>query len=330
MAARSKLTLPIKDGAARNGVFDKIKSRVFGSKDGVTVSDLDGFIRAFDLEGVMQSFESGELLEWLDAMYYEVEADAVRKIDRNDREAAKKICAAFGIDYDAQTDPDLDWNTEAKRLLLSKKTKDQKILDNARITALNQEDLAELLDRDEPKIYLCGKEFNVPLSVGNKYYIGVLGRPKIKSRAKSAASFSSRDIFFERVRMPWDDYEKDNPWSEPEMQDMLANLKEALETTERTRKTTAKRVADNVYEGSTVLETYVDNIAADVLAFKAFAFKSVIMIKAKGKAVDVRATLMVVSLVLTAGTEITITASGPDAQHAVEELLAVVDARFGR
>ena len=301
-------------------------------KDGVAVHDLKGLLREFDLDSVMQAFKSGKLLEWLRALYYEEEAAAVEEIDQNDREAAKKICAVFGVDYRAQLDEELDRSDEAKRLLLSRLTSDEDILDNASITALDQRDLAELLDRDAPKIYLCGEEFNVPIGVGNKYYIGILGRPQITTRAKSPAEFSSQDIFFEGVDLPWsyrpDPDELRNYTSR--LSSALKRLKELLEAAEHKRRSTAKCIDKNVYEGSTVVENYVIGVLeAEVISFKAMAFDSKIFIKAKGNTADAKAYLMIPVLGLTRGTEITITAAGPDAQHAVEELLSVINMQCG-
>lgn len=62
---------------------------------------------------------------------------------------------------------------------------------------------------------------------------------------------------------------------------------------------------------------------------KASSFMSRIWIKARGRTVDGKSVLMVMSMGLTKGTEITITAEGTDAQRAVTELKNLVDSGFG-
>ena len=62
---------------------------------------------------------------------------------------------------------------------------------------------------------------------------------------------------------------------------------------------------------------------------KASSFKSKVQIKAKGKTVDAKSILMIMSMGLVKGTEITIVADGPDEAEAVKALKDLVDAKFG-
>ena len=62
---------------------------------------------------------------------------------------------------------------------------------------------------------------------------------------------------------------------------------------------------------------------------KASSFKSKIPIKAKGKTVDAKSILMIMSMGLVKGTEITIVADGPDEADAVAALKQMVDDKFG-
>ena len=54
-----------------------------------------------------------------------------------------------------------------------------------------------------------------------------------------------------------------------------------------------------------------------------------IWLKAKGKSVDAKSILMIMSMGLTRGTEITIRAEGPDAYDAVYSLIKLVKDKFG-
>ena len=68
---------------------------------------------------------------------------------------------------------------------------------------------------------------------------------------------------------------------------------------------------------------------ASVFVQKASSFKSKIQIKAKGKTVDAKSILMIMSMGLVKGTEITIVADGPDEADAVAALKQMVDDKFG-
>ena len=68
---------------------------------------------------------------------------------------------------------------------------------------------------------------------------------------------------------------------------------------------------------------------ASVFVQTASKFKSKVWIKAKGKRVDAKSILMIMSMGLTKGTEITIAADGPDEYEAVKTLKSLVDSRVG-
>lgn len=84
-------------------------------------------------------------------------------------------------------------------------------------------------------------------------------------------------------------------------------------------------------EATTTIEnkTGIHARPASVFVQKASSFKSKVQLKAKGKTVDAKSILMIMSMGLVKGTEITICADGPDEAQAVAELKALVDAKFG-
>lgn len=170
-------------------------------KDGVEVRTLEELRENFDLEKVVEYFNSGELLEWLEDRFYDDEAEAIENIDANDRNLTAKICAAL----DVECDDDLKFmqRLREKKAILAEMTDDENIIDNAASTALNQEDLATLINMDYKTIYLCGENFNVPIRVSGMKYIGVLSTPKIKIRAKSQEDLDAKEISFENVQLPW-------------------------------------------------------------------------------------------------------------------------------
>ncbi len=84
-------------------------------------------------------------------------------------------------------------------------------------------------------------------------------------------------------------------------------------------------------EATTTIEnkTGIHARPASVFVQKASSFKSKVQLKAKGKTVDAKSILMIMSMGLVKGTEITICADGPDEKDAVAALKALVDAKFG-
>ena len=170
-------------------------------KDGAEVSTLEELRENFDLEAVVEYFNSGDLLKWLEDRFYDDEADAISEIDRDDRNLTAKICAALNV----ECDDNLEFmrRVREKKSILEDKTDDQNIIDNAVSTALNQEDLAALIQMDYKTIFLCGEQFNVPIRVAGVKYIGILGTPKIKIRAKSQEEIDAKQISFENVQLPW-------------------------------------------------------------------------------------------------------------------------------
>ena len=69
---------------------------------------------------------------------------------------------------------------------------------------------------------------------------------------------------------------------------------------------------------------------ASVFVQTAAKFKSKIQLSAKGKTADAKSTFMLMAMGrLTCGTEIKITADGPDASDAVKSLVKLIDDKFG-
>ena len=68
---------------------------------------------------------------------------------------------------------------------------------------------------------------------------------------------------------------------------------------------------------------------ASVFVQTASKFKSMVQIQAKGKTVDAKSILMIMSMGLVKGTEMTISADGPDEAEAVKALQDLVASKFG-
>ena len=68
---------------------------------------------------------------------------------------------------------------------------------------------------------------------------------------------------------------------------------------------------------------------ASVFVQTAAKFKSKVKVSAKGKTVDAKSILMIMSMGLVKGTEITIVADGPDEADAAKALKDLVASKFG-
>ena len=186
-----------------NNATNKIKRKTFGLvlKDGVEVKTLEDLRENFDLEKAIEYFKSGELLEWLEDRFYDDEAEKIENISPNDKNLSQKLCVALDVECDE--DVEFIQRVREKKKILAEKTDDENIIDNATTTALNQDDLANLLHLDYSTIYLCGESFTVPIRVANKKYIGVLSTPKIKIRANSDEELATKNIVFENCKLAW-------------------------------------------------------------------------------------------------------------------------------
>ena len=83
-------------------------------------------------------------------------------------------------------------------MLLRQITDDEEIIDNVDCVAFNQDELYDILDDGKETIYLCQSEFEVPLSVQNKIYIG-LENPKVKLRQIESVNLDTLNVRFKNV-----------------------------------------------------------------------------------------------------------------------------------
>ena len=84
-------------------------------------------------------------------------------------------------------------------------------------------------------------------------------------------------------------------------------------------------------EATTTIEnkTGIHARPASVFVQTASKFKSKVQLSAKGKTVDAKSILMIMSMGLTRGTEVTIKAQGYDSRDAVKALINLIDDKFG-
>ena len=272
--------------------------------DGAQVRNIDNLKVHFDINAIVDYFCDGKLLTWLEDRYYDEEADAIRELSRHDKQLKQKLCAIFEMESAEQ----IAWRRERLERL-RQYTDDENILACVERVAFDQEDLADLLDEGVREIFLCANRFVIPLRLQNKTYIGV-GNAVAVIRSKSPVDFAALNITFKGVAFD-DNYKK-------------------ISTPLPPRKSTVTGSSTHARAATTIINSKgVHARPASVFVHTASKFRSKIRLEARGKSVDAKSILMVLSMGLTKGTDVTITAVGYDARQAVTELVALIDSGFG-
>ena len=158
----------------------------------------------------------------------------------------------------------------------------------------------------------------IPLRMKNKNYIGV-GKAIAVIRSNEPVDFDKLNITFDKVRFD-DDYQK-----------ILPKTTAKTKSTAKNATSAKKKSRYETVEATTTIKNKcgIYDRPAAILVQKASSFKSKIWFKAKGKTVDAKSILMVMSMGLVKGTEVTIVADGPDAQEAVKAIQELFDNKFG-
>ena len=141
---------------------------------GAEVRTLEEFREHFDMKAVLEYYKDGKLLRWLEDRYLEGEAEAIQALDAAAPDFQKRLCEVFQVEY---TGSDLDLKEIERRQERLKRlrtiTDDAEFIENIDRVAFDQEELADLLDEEENKIYLCGERFTVPASRKGITYVGI-------------------------------------------------------------------------------------------------------------------------------------------------------------
>lgn len=267
--------------------------------DGTNVRDLDALKEHFDIESVAKYFRDGKLLIWLEDRYYDDEVNALENLSADDKDLEQKLCTIFGVETPEEI------AHRAERLAkLKNYTDDENILANVDKVAFDQEDLADLLDADTKEIYLCDNRFSIPLRVKNKNYIGIAKAVAV-IRSDKLVDFKNLGIEFKNVTFN-PEYAKLIPDKNP------------------------PKVLGNTAEVTTIIinRAGINDRLASAFVKKACSFKSEIKISAKGKTVDAKSFMMLMTIGLAPNLEVTILAKGEDSKQAVTELKNFIDSGF--
>ena len=164
--------------------------------NGTDVRTIEELRENFDLSSVLGYLTNGKLVTWLEDRYYDNEAMAVRALSTDETDLNQKLMSILGVSDDVKTEEiDLEeiQRRNEKLMLLRQITDDEEIIDNVDCVAFNQDELYDILDDGKETIYLCQSEFEVPLSVQNKIYIG-LENPKVKLRQTESINLDTLNV----------------------------------------------------------------------------------------------------------------------------------------
>lgn len=142
--------------------------------EGAEVRTLEELREHFDLQAILEYYKNGQLLTWLEDRYLEGEAAAIQALDESAPDFQRRLCEVFQVEYKGN-DVDLEAIERRQERLkrLRSITDDAEYIQNIDQVAFDQEELADLLDEGEEKIYLCGEHFTVPASRKGVTYIGI-------------------------------------------------------------------------------------------------------------------------------------------------------------
>lgn len=168
--------------------------------NGVQVRSLDELQENFDLEKIIGYYMNGKLLVWLKDRYYDDKAEEILALDRSDKDFKKKICNVFGIKCtDSKNIDIIRLEERSKRIFeLKKYTDDKNVIDNVDKVAFTQEEMDSLLYENVNTVYLCGKQFVIPLNKENVTYVGI-NNPIVIIKSSTVVDFLKKNILLNGV-----------------------------------------------------------------------------------------------------------------------------------
>ena len=317
--------------------------------NGVKIQTMDDLRNNFDLKELINIFNGEKLSIWLEDKLYDAEAEEIRKLNIEDKDLPQNLCKIFGVDYETVAeqldDPEtIAWRKERRRRL-KRFTDDAEIIKHVDDVAFNQDDLVDILLSEvlPQKIYLCGEKFVFPSGCFRRKNIAYVGVTKdkviVKIDSKTPIDLDALNITFENVEI--DDTYKTISKTKKVPEKISAEkkaVKKVADKKTQAQKKKSKKVKTPEPEPFSYSRTTtvscrcgVHSRPASVIVQIANKYKSKVNLIAKGKTIEAKSILMLMSMGLVYGTEVTISASGPDekdAKEAVDALIEWFDCKF--
>lgn len=159
---------------------------------------------AENLEKIKEYLDDDVLYDWLEQHYYESEAEAVQCISGKGKDWLQRLAKALKVAYnplkDAIHQEDEAYEKRKEAVREAAESDESLLPDNVNLVALDQEELARLLDAKEEIIYLCKETFVIPLSVKGIHYKGI-NHPVIEN-AFTEEQYQKAGIKIENIELP--------------------------------------------------------------------------------------------------------------------------------
>lgn len=177
-------------------------------EDGTEVRSLAELRENFSLSKVLGYAKDGKLVTWLRDRYENDIADLISNIELSEEDAAKKICDILSIEFEGNSEEEIEKAKEKERKLslLKKYPECSEYAKKIDLIAFDQDDLYDLLDENSDIIYLCGERFSIPLSKTGVTYIGI-NNPMAVVDSKVEVDWQEKKIILKNLTFD-DNYQK--------------------------------------------------------------------------------------------------------------------------
>ena len=155
----------------------KIKFPLF-MKESIPVRTIEELRDNFDSEKILEYYYNKKLFTWLKDRSYLKELKQLKEVDCQEK-LLENICNIFSVKYNnKEISVDVLLKNSKKLVKLQQFTDDINILSCIDKVAFCQEELIEILQRDENVIYLCDNKFYFNCNIYKKTFFGI-GKVKV-------------------------------------------------------------------------------------------------------------------------------------------------------
>ena len=171
-------------------------------KDGFKVRTLEELRRNFDLEKVVEYFVDGRLERWLEDRYYEKEVNDIRQLNTTEPDV-NALCNILNVPHDKNIAVDVTAILRKREKLdkLKQITSDEAILKSVDCVAFTQEELENIINKGQDRIYLYGQNFVIPAEKKNRMYLGIGENTTATIDVDSADTLTEQRISFYHVNI---------------------------------------------------------------------------------------------------------------------------------
>lgn len=148
-------------------------------KNDIPIRTLEELRDNFDIESLLVNYANGKLAIWLRDRYYDDLSEEVSKLNKSSKDFSQKLCKLLGIDSKKVFVPKNNVNLnqlseiDKRKKRINQYTSDKTVIENESIVAFDQNQFDSLIGKNVKKVYLIGKEFDLPHISNDLEIIGV-------------------------------------------------------------------------------------------------------------------------------------------------------------